>query len=266
MSDEQTRPAIRSALQPPLSFGGLERSLQLTYELNEQFLLLLRDLSIGPKPTALRLVSDQKQLLAVLTPIAIRKTARLPFLLCDFAFTDASAWSLWTSGRSGSSKFSHPLGVIAANSAASVARSVLTAAWIICSQDVRHANLLFGMPAPISSAVACLRMSDLDRIAQTDASQLRPRWETRPSFWQRLLCATHSGDERQLQASRIHGLQMLAGEHSARQRIPQAESGMESNGPRPTGRLTDADFSLPTMPGRRGSRRPPPQFPNGAQS
>jgi len=76
---------------PPPRWRGTE-SLELVYELNERCLRLLKDLAASGRPGEWPLILQHRELWSALTEEAIKRAARLSFVILDVHFTDEAWW------------------------------------------------------------------------------------------------------------------------------------------------------------------------------
>jgi hypothetical protein len=240
------------ATSESLSFRGLHRSITMVSDLNEKVLTALRELAARPHPNSLVLLDKLSPKLRGLSAPACRRIAQSPILLCDFEFSNYGLWSLWSAGKGAPPSFAPPSGTLPLPAAISLARSVLTAAWIACSQDRRHAALLFGMSDAVSALIAELRIGDVERIAVAEAQKLRPRWERLTNFWLLLLEAAEERSEQSVQEAHLYGLQLLAGEQLSRRSTHHSRSAARFTKTRSVGSdgrvaATDPETSAPSQ-------------------
>jgi hypothetical protein len=191
------------------------KGMRLVREFNEQFLSRLAECADSDKSTLSLLTQVPIQRLKGNTS-AVRGAAQCPYLLADFAFTNSEFWTAWTQSRPTPRLLTISGGALPSVIAQGLAREALTTAWVCCDQGAGHASLLFGMAPDIATTIRRLRLADVERIAHSHASHLRPRWETQPALWSRMLSAALDENASQLHAGRIHGLQLLAGERHQR--------------------------------------------------
>jgi len=195
--------------------GGLTKGMRLVQDFNEQFLARLADCSGTGKATLTLLGQAPFERLKD-NQTALHRAAQSPYLLADFAFTDLERWTAWTQSRPTPRLLQLSGGSLPPPIALGLAREALTTAWVCCEPGPGHAALFFGMTPEIAANIRRLRLVDIERIAHAHAAHLRPRWETQPALWNRLLRSALDGSESQMHALRVHGLQLLAGERHLR--------------------------------------------------
>ncbi len=185
---------------------GMHRS---AHELNLQIVGLLAKAAWLDAPT-LPLARQFQGPLRHLPPDAQLRVAQQPFLLADMCLTKPSWWSSAISSRSlhgptaaRSPAFSKPAAV-------QLGRAVITL--------LRHSTQIVGLEACLLGAhpdvlrsIGALSLTDIERLAERNYSEVRPRWENRPEFWQKLLQA-QSGDARKGRDLYLMGLQLLGNE------------------------------------------------------
>jgi hypothetical protein len=60
-------------------------------------------------------------------------------------------------------------------------------AWSLVRSNRNAACTMLGLSPACASVIADLRLQDLQRIAVNHSAWIRPRWESRPDIWRRLL-------------------------------------------------------------------------------
>jgi len=71
---------------------------------------------------------------------------------------------------------------------------------------------LLGVAPGVAQVIACLSLSDIDRIVERNFHHLRPRWEDRPGVWRALLLAAESEDFRKTRDFDLYSLQLITGD------------------------------------------------------
>ena len=79
--------------------------------------------------------------------------------------------------------------------------------------------MYLGMPSYCVGLLRTCSMLQLMDLADQHAVWLRPRWPGRPKVWRELLEAGISGDPADLEMARLHGVQLLAMELKALDRL-----------------------------------------------
>jgi len=196
-------------------------SLELVYQLNERALKLLSGAitsNIGSWPVG----AHHRDLWLALTPVAIERAARFPFVIVDIHFTDEHWW------RSVAANRQDPVPVEATQEhwpkevTVPLASEVLVFAWHSAKWDPRVARLTFGMLPGVVEAIAALTPQQLANIPPKHSGALALRWQGDPVFWPRLLAAVRDGDEASLADYYLHGKLLLSGallEHPHKARV-----------------------------------------------
>jgi len=196
-------------------------------ELNERCLELLAEQALRPVPPVPPMFRELVELWSQLDPASLRRAAACPYLLMDVGFCDPYRWQ-WLSdqhanARSGVADTSRaPLifgRFFTAPSLSQVARSVFTGSWHIAYTQPLEATLFLGMPANCVALLRTCSLVQLTDLAEQHSGWLRPRWPGRPKVWRQLLEAGISGNPEHLQRARLHGVQLLAMELKALERL-----------------------------------------------
>ena len=194
---------------------------------NEQCLELLADQALRPLAPAPPMFRELAGLWKQLDAASRRRAAACPYLLMDAGFCDPYRWQ-WLSdqlanARSGVKDTLRAPVVFGrfftAPSLIEVARQVFMTAWYIAQTQPLGATLYLGMPSYCVSVLRTCSMLQLMNLADEHAVWLRPRWPGRPKVWRQLLAAGISGDPADLQMARLHGVQLLAMELKALDRL-----------------------------------------------
>jgi hypothetical protein len=185
---------------------GMHRS---AYELNRQLLALLVK-AASREAAGLALARQFQGPLRHLLPAVQLRVAEQPFLLADMRLTRPDWWSSALSSRA----LIGP--ALARRSAFAKAPAIqLGRATIIL---LRHSTQIVGMEAcllgahpSVLRAISALSLADIERVSERNFSEVRPRWENRPEFWQKVLQAA-AGDPRRNRDLYLTGLQLLGSE------------------------------------------------------
>lgn len=196
-------------------------------ELNEQCLGLLAEQAQRPIPPTPPMFRELVDLWSQLDPSSRRRAAACPYLLMDAGFCDPYRWQ-WLSdqhanARSGVTDTQRaPLifsKFFTAPSLVHVARQVFIHAWHFAQTQPLGAALFLGMPAHCVALLRTCAIGQLTDLAEEHAGWLRPRWPGRPKVWRQLLEAGISGNPTELEMARLHGVQLLAIEMKAMDRL-----------------------------------------------
>jgi hypothetical protein len=189
-----------------LAQEGMQRS---AHELNFQVLTLLARAALRDTP-ALPLARQFQGPLRHLLPEAQLRGAQHPFLLVDMRLTRPDWWGSALSSRTlvGPALSGRP--AFSKASAIGLGRGIITL--------LRHSTHIVGLEAcllgahpVVLRAIGALSLADIERVAERNFSEVRPRWENRPEFWQKVIQAA-AGDARQSRDLYLTGLQLLGNE------------------------------------------------------
>jgi hypothetical protein len=199
-------------------------------ELNEMCLKLLAEQALQPLPPTPPMFRELVDLWRQLDDVSRRRAAACPYLLMDAGFCDPYRWQ-WLSDQLASTRAGvrdrEPAPVaysrfFTATSVVEVARHVFTHAWYIVRTQPLGAALFLGMPAHCAALLRSCSMRQVNELADQHAGWLRPRWTGRTRVWRGLLEAAISGDVPALEMARMHGVQLLAMELKALDRVKGA--------------------------------------------
>jgi len=201
---------------PAWKWTGAE-ALGLVHELNEHCLEMLEKLTEKlPQEIrtdgALEAVRLHRDLWRRLDKTARRRAAGCPFLLIDVNFQNETWWRSAQDDRSEAGSGAATTSFFPAKVARELMGETLMLAWLTARSDGRTATLLLGLAPAVADIIASLRPREIRRIIARHSSQLRPRWETSPQFWQRLLVAATGGTDASLIDVHLNGLQLLGAE------------------------------------------------------
>jgi hypothetical protein len=196
-------------------------------QLNEECLALLADQALRPVAPTPPMFRELVSLWSQLDVVSRRRAAACPYLLMDAGFCDPYRWQ-WLSDQHANARsgvkdtlrapvvfgkfFTAPCLI-------DVARKVFTNAWFIAQRQPLGATLFLGMPSYCVSLLRTCSLQQLMDLAEQHAGWLRPRWPGRPKVWRELLEAGISGEPAELQMARLHGVQLLAMELKALDRL-----------------------------------------------
>ena len=204
-----------------------EDVLGMLAELNEQCLALLAEQALRPIPPTPPMFRELVSLWSQLDVNSRRRAAACPYLLMDAGFCDPYRWQ-WLSDQHANARsgvqdtLRAPVSFgkfFTAPSLIDVARKVFTNAWYIAQSQPVGATLFLGMPSYCVALLRTCSMQQLMDLADEHAGWLRPRWPGRPKVWQDLLEAGLSADPAALEMARQHGVQLLAMELKAHDRL-----------------------------------------------
>jgi hypothetical protein len=140
---------------------------------------------------------------------ARERAASCPYLLVDAGFQDALRWA---SAAVELEPVVSPAGIFPRNEALELAHMTLTFAWSLVRSRREGASLLLGLSPACSKIIADLRLQELQHIAANHYDWIRPRWESRPEVWRRLLTAAKGANALPLNSLGLQGLHLFFGD------------------------------------------------------
>jgi hypothetical protein len=194
-------------------------TLKTLAELNEQCLELLTEQAMLRTLPAAPMLRELSDLWARLDGPSRRRAAACPYLLIDAGFADPYRWR-WVGGhRVGDREPAAFASFFTALGATKVAQQVFSNAWYIVRTQPLGAPLYLGMPPQCAHLLRACSMRQITELAHQHAGWLRPRWAGRVKVWRELLLAAISGEGLALERARMHGVQLLAMELRALERV-----------------------------------------------
>ena len=132
----------------------------------------------------------------------IERLEALPFLLCEFRFTDEAYW------RSCIRAVPCCADDTGTDANAQLARHVLSVAWH-CGRVGTGPRLLLGIGRGVGLLITTLRFAQIEAIAEARKHDLRQRWAEVPGFWPQLLETACGGSEERWSRFQVHALRLL---------------------------------------------------------
>ena len=217
---------ISCALTASRWIGG--SCLNLVCEFNDRYLEnLARAAECGCAETMPAIVRAHQSLWLAVDDEVRQRASTCPFLLADFQFSSVSWWQRAQSGD----RLDHQ-GLRAGDFpwiiAMDLARDALTVAWYTARQDICLATLLVGVPAEVAEIIANFTLQALWRLADHHHPYLRPRYESRSGFWNRLLSAAARDDRDALHD--LHRSAFLFADSEHERRAPVRPRGTTARG------------------------------------
>jgi hypothetical protein len=217
--------------EEPSRGGEIMRTLT---ELNELSLELLAEQALQQLTPAAPMFRELVDLWSQLDSTSRKRAAACPYLLMDAGFCDPYRWR-WLSGQQPGGRadgvydreLREPVvhsTFFTAPSATKVAHQVFSNAWYIVQTQPLGAPLYLGMPAHCATLLRACTMRQVTELANQHAGWLRPRWTGRTRIWRELLEAALSGEGHALEMARMHGVQLLAMELKALDRVKGSEA------------------------------------------
>jgi hypothetical protein len=200
---------LRRAAMSPNRWAGVGM-LQTAHRLNERCIALLAEtVRTGGTSIELNAMYGLRELWAQVDARVCERAGRCPVLLLDLNFQRKEWWRHVGHGDARAPSVNGPSALFTKEDATPLLREILMESWSIGRSMPHVARLIFGMEPRVSSAIADLSVPELDRVAVLYARYLRPRWEERRVFWQRLLLAAIGADDEALAHAHLHCLQLL---------------------------------------------------------
>ena len=197
--------------------------LKTLADLNEQCLDLLTEQALLRAATAPALLGDLTDLWSRLDANSRGRAAACPYLLMDAGFADPQRWRWIGTQRISDREVTAFAAFFSVARLPKVANQVFAHAWYIARTQPLGAPLYLGMPAQCLSLFRSCTMRQITELADQHAGWLRPRWVTRIGFWRDLLEAAIANDGLALERARLQGVQLLAAELRALERMPSCE-------------------------------------------
>ena len=167
--------------------------------------LAAKERSHPTSPLALEL----RGILSAMDVAACSRAASCPYLLVDAGFQDAIRWA---SAAVELEPVVRPAGSFPGKEALQLSHMTLTFAWSLVRSHREGANLLLGLSPACSKIIAELRLQELQHIAANHFDWIRPRWESRPEVWRRLLAAAKDTNALRLNSLGLQGLHLFFGD------------------------------------------------------
>jgi hypothetical protein len=187
-------------------FTAARRPLQeINSRLLELMALAAKERSHLTSPLALEL----RGILSAMDVAACSRAASCPYLLVDAGFQDAIRWA---SAAVELEPVVGPAGSFPGKEALELSHMTLTFAWSLVRSHREGANLLLGLSPACSKIIAELSLQELQHIAANHFDWIRPRWESRPEVWRRLLATAKDTNALRLNSLGLQGLHLFFGD------------------------------------------------------
>lgn len=182
---------------------------EIVQRLNGQVLNFLLELSRGVEHARrFTCLQNHPYLWAEIDSDALARAASCPILLLEIRFQSPDWWDASTNvihGRATPAAGFDPV----FEQARPLMDDILTEAWTAARALPRAASLAFGMTPGVTAVIAGLRPADIRRLAIAAMNDMRPRWDSHPTFWKDLLIAARQPDRRALTRVYLQCLQLL---------------------------------------------------------
>lgn len=154
--------------------------------------------------------SAHGELWAGLDAEAMRRAARLPFVVVEVHFTDKQWWQSVVMNPQAAPV--EPPSLWTAQVAERFMSEVLVFAWHAANRDALTARITLGMVPEVVQIIRGLTPDQLDVISGLRRDALTLRWQRDREFWTRLIEAAQDGDEETLADIHLHAKLRLSGE------------------------------------------------------
>ena len=181
-------------------------------QLNGQCLELLADQALAAPTQGNLLLRQIAEIWRTLDAAARRRAALCPYLLVDAGFSDPGRWRRLEGGQVKDGAPAPYASFFTIPRASAVARQVFIYAWHLAQSKNTAAQLRLGMTTYCTHVISACTLPQIHELAERHPEWMRPRWPTKVKVWRELLLAAGSGEVVALENSRMHGLQLLAGE------------------------------------------------------
>lgn len=182
-------------------FGGTEPeffnedALQGVFDINRSVIELL--IAAAERPDS----ESRPQVVVALGPTLLslgaaarQRLAQCPVALVDLEFRNVEWWRQSESGQGGSAAHPSSLGCFPRLQAIQLAIATLTLAWSLVRSSRETAGIIFGMAPECAARLAGLGAPAIQRLAETRAHCIRPRWDSDATFWRELLRIAQAAD------------------------------------------------------------------------
>jgi hypothetical protein len=139
---------------------------------------------------------------------ARRRAASCPYLLVDAGFGEPDRW---LSGRFTVQSSDTPA-FFTGERCLIVARQVFLYAWYLSKTEKFDGRVLLGMSSGCMEALRSHTLLQVLELAERSTNWICPRWPHLVGFWRELLLAAKSGEFAALEAAKMHGIPLLAGD------------------------------------------------------
>ena len=201
-----------------VQYSDLEDPLQ---QVNAQAIRILKAANEGPRPQDSTFLDALDVELCNTDTAAIALAARYPFLLVDCRFSNVDWWrevcATPTRTRSGTQWLTQ----FPRKSAIALARATLVLAWHSTRTNRSLTAVTLGLSPAVADIISTLSLEGLQRIAEWQFRQVRPRWEERPEVWRQILGAAAGGVSGDSSELRLRGFQLTIGDLLAPTRPPR---------------------------------------------
>jgi hypothetical protein len=155
-------------------------------------------------PIVLELRAEWRQL----PRSGLQRLATCPYLLVDAAFAAPTHWrELLTGAVKDATRAASSIETVSTD----LIRRTLVLAWHLTRANPLAACIRLGMNQECIELIAARSLHQLEALADTRPSWVRPRWENRVEVWRQLLCAACDDQSARLRQLQLRGLQLLAG-------------------------------------------------------
>lgn len=211
--DESIENGTSDVARPtPPRWKGIQ-SLDLVYQFNERCIQLLREVAAADAHlTTLPMISENRDLWARMAPELLRAASRMPFVVSDAQFMNATWWSRVTGGQSGDDGPNELLNGLPLETSEHLMHETTMFAWQTARWDRTVAQMSLAMSPSVVAIVAGLTPQQIRAISTREKRAVRIRWAADAQFWRDLLMAAEARNNERMAALHLHAKLLLCGE------------------------------------------------------
>src|ERR1700722_11709293 len=211
MEEFGERPEQIVAAPTPVRWKGAA-SFDPIHQLNERCIELLCDAATYDSPeVTLPIVTAHRDVWGRLELDSRQRVARLPFVIADAQFRNATWWRRVTQGQPHEAQVDAISNGLPKEPSEHLMLEVLMFAWQTARQDKAVALMAFAMSSPVAEIIAELTPRQIRTIAARESQTVQNRLARGLGFWEDLLVAAQEGDEKRLAELPLHAKLMLCG-------------------------------------------------------
>jgi hypothetical protein len=212
--DDASKRTIREPTPP--RWKGVQ-SLGPVHQFNERCLELFGDIAVSDDSEGrLSLIIEHRRLWIDMKVEARQRLARIPFVIADANFDDGDRWREIAAATAGSVRVQATSNGLPKEASENLMHELMMFAWQTACWEHSVALMCFGMVPSVISIISALTPHQIRTVASRESASVRVRWASDLQFWEDLLLAARSGDEKRLAALHLHGKLTLCGHINSR--------------------------------------------------
>ena len=177
--------------------------MKLVFQMNERGLKVLSEM-VASNANAWPVAAELRAHWLAFDAEAIRRAARLPFVIFDARFADEVWWRAISRNPELTTVTSNDRPAWPAQAGEDLMGELLVFAWHMVRLDHLVARLTLGILPGVGASLTALTPQHIRHIATRHARVLELRWTNDPAFWSRLLIAALNADDRALSDIHLH--------------------------------------------------------------